>query len=263
MESNPKEEEAIDILQHLGLKEYESKILVSLTRVPEATAKEVSDLSGVPRTRVYDAIDVLESEGLVEVQHTSPKVFRAVSVSEATSTLQKRFESQTRKLDRALRGLPPVRDGGADSDHEVWSLSGESSIDARVGRLVESAESTVVVALASEPPVVDETVASIRSANGNGVEVEVGVEGDGSGFSSDVEGIASFEIGSSWVSRPVVDDSIRISRMVVVDGEVAVLSSFVSSDEARERAVVARGEQNSLVAMVRRLLADEARLRSF
>lgn len=46
------------------------------------TAKEISEISEVPRRRVYDAIRVLKAQGLVEVQHSNPQQYRAVSVEE-------------------------------------------------------------------------------------------------------------------------------------------------------------------------------------
>jgi sugar-specific transcriptional regulator TrmB len=54
-------EQPVELLQELGLNEYESKCFVGLTRVTEATAKEISGIAEIPRTRVYDAMRVLES----------------------------------------------------------------------------------------------------------------------------------------------------------------------------------------------------------
>lgn len=88
MSSDDTADEAVSVLQQLGLKEYEAKCFVGLTRVSTGTAKRLSEITDVPRTRVYDAIRVLEAQGLVEIQHTSPQRFRAVSVEEAMETLR-------------------------------------------------------------------------------------------------------------------------------------------------------------------------------
>ncbi|MFC7078815.1 TrmB family transcriptional regulator [Halorussus caseinilyticus] len=72
------QEQAAGLLQQLGLKEYEARCFVALTRKATATAKEISEIADVPRTRVYDAIRVLEAQGLVEIQHTNPRQYRAV-----------------------------------------------------------------------------------------------------------------------------------------------------------------------------------------
>ena len=60
---------AVTALQELGLKEYEAQCFVGLSRLPSGTAKQLSEITDVPRTRVYDAIRLLEAQGLVEVQH--------------------------------------------------------------------------------------------------------------------------------------------------------------------------------------------------
>ncbi|WP_240334713.1 TrmB family transcriptional regulator [Halorussus sp. MSC15.2] len=77
---------AARLLQQLGLKEYEAKCFVVLTRKGTATAKQISEITDVPRTRVYDAIRVSEAQGLVEIQHTNPRQYRAVPLEEATRT---------------------------------------------------------------------------------------------------------------------------------------------------------------------------------
>jgi sugar-specific transcriptional regulator TrmB len=72
MSTDDAEARAVELLQQLGLKEYEARCFVGLTRVPSGTAKQLGEITDVPRTRVYDAVRVLEAQGLVEVQHSSP-----------------------------------------------------------------------------------------------------------------------------------------------------------------------------------------------
>ena len=125
MDDISNQDQAIDLLQQLGLKEYEAKSFVALARRQRGTAKDISETSEVPRTRVYDAIRVLESKGLVETQHSNPQVFRAVSIDEAVNILQSVYAERTESLRNALSGLEPT-DGGdsTEATHEVWSLSG-------------------------------------------------------------------------------------------------------------------------------------------
>lgn len=47
------EQQAAELLQQLGLKEYEAKCFVALTRLPSGSAKDISGIAAVPRTRVY------------------------------------------------------------------------------------------------------------------------------------------------------------------------------------------------------------------
>ena len=59
MDANQHREEAVESLSELGMKEYEAKSFVALSRLPKATAKQINELSDVPRTRVYDAVSAL------------------------------------------------------------------------------------------------------------------------------------------------------------------------------------------------------------
>jgi hypothetical protein len=47
-------DQAIELLQGLGLKEYEAKAFVALTRLPEATAKEIQER--LPDPPSYSAV---------------------------------------------------------------------------------------------------------------------------------------------------------------------------------------------------------------
>jgi sugar-specific transcriptional regulator TrmB len=60
-------EEAVEVLQQLGLKEYEARCFVGLSRLQTGTAKQLSELTEVPRTRAYAAIRMLEAQVLVEL----------------------------------------------------------------------------------------------------------------------------------------------------------------------------------------------------
>lgn len=121
MNGHSQRERATDLLQSLGLKEYEAKCFVALSRVDSGTAKDVSELSEVPRTRVYDAVRVLETKGLVETQHSNPQRFRAVSIEEATHTLRDEYEDRVTDLEDALHDIQPATqdDEYEDVTHEV------------------------------------------------------------------------------------------------------------------------------------------------
>src|SRR6056297_1889828 len=101
-------EEATEVLQQLGLKEYEARCFVGLSLISSGTAKQLSEITDVPRTRVYDAVRVLEAQGLVEVQHSSPQKFRAVSLDEATETLRDQYEARVDRLTSALERTEQV-----------------------------------------------------------------------------------------------------------------------------------------------------------
>jgi sugar-specific transcriptional regulator TrmB len=168
-------EQAVDLLQELGLKEYESRCFVALSLLVKGTAKEISEVSEVPRTRVYDAVDILEARGLVEVQHGSPKLFRAVSVSEAAQTLRKQHEDNLSTLETNLQNLdaPNDRAEGVESQ-EVWSLTGHGAIQTRTEDVIAEADSEVVLLVVEEALLTDALVEHLRATADRGATVIVG-----------------------------------------------------------------------------------------
>ncbi|MFC5135061.1 MULTISPECIES: helix-turn-helix domain-containing protein [Haloferacaceae] len=83
---------AVEELEHLGLSAYAARTFVALVSLGTGTAKDVSEVSDVPRTGVHDAIDELHDDGLVDVRHSSPRTFRAISAETAT----RKFEQDHR-----------------------------------------------------------------------------------------------------------------------------------------------------------------------
>jgi len=68
----------IEQLKKLGFSEYEAKVYITLVGIGKATAREIYEVSGVPRARVYDVLDKLASKGFVDVEDGEPKRFKAV-----------------------------------------------------------------------------------------------------------------------------------------------------------------------------------------
>lgn len=137
MDTNKNLEEAVEVLQQLGLKEYEARCFVGLSRLHSGTAKQLSEMTEVPRTRVYDAIRMLEAQGLVEIQHSSPQQFRAVPLEEATETLRDQYEARVDRLHGALDTVEVI---DADDDEspvqEVWAMTGQDAIENRTNELI-------------------------------------------------------------------------------------------------------------------------------
>jgi sugar-specific transcriptional regulator TrmB len=261
MEGNSDVDEAVEILQQMGLKEYEARCFVALTRLSEATAKRISEVSDVPRTRVYDAIRVLETKGLVEVQHTNPKLFRSIPVEEAVGNLLDTFESRGSRLSDTLHGLESVSpDDSPEVCHEVWALSGDRAISNRSYQLIDDAEEELALVARSEVFEDGELVARLGSALDRGVDVTVGtLDGSPDGLRETLSGADVFSSGVGWIaSSSDAEDSTEIRRVMLFDRETILVSSdhATDSDASEETAVFGHGFNNGLVAVLRRMLSS-------
>ena len=254
------EEKAIELLQNLGLKEYEARCFTALTRLPSGTAREISETSDVPRTRVYEAVRVLESQGLVEVHQGNPQYFRAVGVDEAVTVLANRYSSRIDELDQALHGIGS-RAGSDDRDaHEVWSLTGASSIAARANEMIRAGNGEVVIVVGSRAVLTNELYETLRETADAGVDVVIGAMRSEAreAIQRRVPGATVFESGLTWLEKPTTErEDVSVGVLLMVDRTALLVSSRVPGeyDGPTDRAVYGRGFSNGLVMIAHRLLS--------
>ncbi len=128
----------IEALKSFGLSDYEAKALVALLSKGTLTAKEVSEISGIPRTSVYDVMDSLLSKGLVE-SFGKPKKFKALSAKDIIAVMSRRvgenieylkkelpkIEAEEVDVIRVYRGdivLEKLRDFVEDAEREIIGI---------------------------------------------------------------------------------------------------------------------------------------------
>jgi len=257
-------EQSVELLQQLGLKEYEAKSFVALSRLPKATAKDISDVSDVPRTRVYDAIRVLEAKGLVEIQHSNPQQYRAVKIDEAAATLREEFESRTEELADSLSAIDAVslEDEDEEVSHEVWSLSGSAAIRNRTKSLFEDADEEIVLVLGDDRKLTDDLFDQLRAARDRGTTVLVGTVSETlrDKVNEAMPEVEVFVSELEWLSELEEDptDTVSISQLLLVDRSAILVSTTQQANvrgEQKEKAVFGKGFENGIVVIARRLMA--------
>ncbi|RLI38603.1 transcriptional regulator, partial [Candidatus Bathyarchaeota archaeon] len=96
----------INSLKKLGLTEYEAKAYIALLERGEADALEISRRSGVPRTRIYDILSKLESNGFIQgLKGSRPMIYIALPPSHTLKPLK---DSIVKDLENTLNDLEQV-----------------------------------------------------------------------------------------------------------------------------------------------------------
>lgn len=246
-------DEAVETLQHLGLRECEAKCFVGLTRLPSGTASQLSDVTGVPQAGVYDAIQVLESLGLVEIRHSRPQRFRAVPLDEATETLRDRYRTRIERLSETLGAIKPCETGRNKATQTVWTVNGRETVaDRSEERLAEaSAEVFLVVGEAS---LWTDGLREALDDVSEDVDLLVGTtDGPLRRRVRDRLPRATLVSGVDWLGTDD-DAAVTIGRVMVIDRS-SILISSLSRETGEEQAVVCDGSGNGVVVIARRLLA--------
>jgi sugar-specific transcriptional regulator TrmB len=250
-------QEAVEVLQQLGLKEYEARCFVGLSQLTTGTAKQLSEMTDVPRTRVYDAVRVLEAQGLVEIQHSSPQKFRAVSLSEATETLRDQYESRVDRLHNALDEVELSKEVEESSIQEVWAMTGSSPIETRTNKLLDKATSEIVLVLGEESLLTDRLTTKLNET-GRNVDLLIGAptESIRATIQESVPEATTFISGLEWLQEEEHDTGeTAIGRLLLVDRSKILVSSILPST-SKEHAIYGEGFGNGLVVIARRLMSQ-------
>jgi sugar-specific transcriptional regulator TrmB len=213
---------AVESLEQLGLSNYEARVFVALQRLGVATAREVHETAEVPRSQVYGAAEALEERGLVELQQSTPKRYRPVSLAAAEERLASRLD---RERDRAFDHLERVRQEGTDSESrdDVWTVRGSGAVTDRIVALAKGAERRLLFGTPDPALLSEELVGTLRSRAEAGVEVRVVSE---SPAVREALAPEPFPTAAPRESSP----SDGLGRMLLVDDDTVLLS--VRSDPA-------------------------------
>ena len=88
-----------NLLEKLGLTEYEAKTLNTLFKLRESEAPTISRTAQVPKTRVYDVLEKLIAKDLIIEIKGRPKLYRAIDAEKAIDLLVLTKKSQLNALE--------------------------------------------------------------------------------------------------------------------------------------------------------------------
>jgi len=135
------QEGIVDGLRKLGLTEYEAKAYATLVGMGEATAREVHELCGVPRTRIYDILRDLGSKGFVEFVQGSPTYYRAV---EPDRVMERLRDELVASIDRSTSQLLSLN-LEAHGSSPVWCVRSEWGIKNRIRDFLSKVDRELIV----------------------------------------------------------------------------------------------------------------------
>jgi sugar-specific transcriptional regulator TrmB len=240
------EYECVSLLKEFGLSEYEAYTFVYLLRLGSGTAKDVADVDGVPRTRVYDAVDTLHEAGLVDVQYSSPKRFTPVSRETAVRKLELQRENSLTELRELFDRLDPV--DPHPEEFGVWTVVDRAAVASRLVEFMDDAEDEIIYMTVDEL-LTDDHLDALTAADARGVDIHLGNVSDEveARILDDIPSTNSFETAWRWAEEGA-------GSLLITDRRTALVSVLVDRGDTspvEETAIWGTGEQNSLVVVLR------------
>jgi sugar-specific transcriptional regulator TrmB len=145
------------IKEHFSLNIYETKVWLALLSRGIASAGEIAELSGVPRSRTYDVLESLEKEGFAIAKLGKPVKYIAVkptTVVEKLKTVTLKNANESVKMLANLKetkeyaeleelydtGIEPIR-----HDSMSGAIKGKSNIFNHLKELLEGAKKEAII----------------------------------------------------------------------------------------------------------------------
>jgi sugar-specific transcriptional regulator TrmB len=99
--------ESVELLQQLGMTQYEARAFIALAQWGVSTAYQVSKHSGIPRARIYEILEGLVNQGLAMIgeDRGNAKTYRALPVEVCMDRWRHRSAAQLDQVQTALQRI--------------------------------------------------------------------------------------------------------------------------------------------------------------
>jgi sugar-specific transcriptional regulator TrmB len=147
------------IREYFNLNIYETKVWLALISKGVASAGEIAELSGVPRSRTYDVLESLEKEGFAIAKVGKPSKFIAVKPVAVLEKIKHNLHSKTEEKIKTLESLKGTKEyseletlhssslNQVKSEELSGSLKGRSNILSHAREILENAEKEIVICM--------------------------------------------------------------------------------------------------------------------
>lgn len=215
-------------LMQYGLTEYEARTYLALLTAGPATARDLANVSRVPRTKIYGVLEELHAKGLVQLLPERPRRFEAVPVEQYLGQFEQELHRKIERLraDRAAMAQEFTRPAPrAERAGNFNVVKGRKNVTGRFLEMLHRAQGEVLIAgSASLPARLLYQLAELEAALKRGVKVRL------------VCALTPGNEGHVQALRNLVE--VRGAKMpsagsgtTVVDGKESLMCHFVPDDE--------------------------------
>ena len=232
-------------LTSLGLTKNEAKAYHSLVRLGKSSASIIAEDSGIPRSKVYETLGLLEKRGIIKkVTGSDPTLFDPAPVDAALDHLEEKVKSSATSARKMLKGIQSLR--GKEAKEFAWAVQGMEQVIVGLRTAIESAQEYVYIASAS-PTLLGHLRGAFSAAKSRGVAIELFTTTPGSQEVSGLEHYLTVTIAMPskdllmesfkevFQSPPISPEEFEPTRMLImnVDGRESI-GVFLPGDDTSQ-----------------------------
>jgi HTH-type transcriptional regulator, sugar sensing transcriptional regulator len=156
----------------MGLTDYESKVYLSLASLISADAFEISETSGVPRSRTYDVLKSLHKKEFVDITRGKPLKYSIVPPQDVFEKTRKNIKNQLEEGESELKTI--YENQIPKFQAPIWLIYGTDKIVKKEIEIISRAKDSLHIAAGlmfqNEIPKLDE---SLQKALKRGVQTRI------------------------------------------------------------------------------------------
>jgi len=141
-------------LVELGLTQYESKIYSTLVIEGVSTAKDISNICGIPYGKIYEIINSLTNKGFAIVLPTKPMKYRAAPPKEVIKQVKNSNEKKIQKAESViineLESIFRKNKEFIEPKGLFWIINGRTAINKKTEELLEKANNHIYMFLSEK-----------------------------------------------------------------------------------------------------------------
>lgn len=130
----------VKLLQEFGFTENDSKIYITLLQLQIASPSEISKISNVERSRVYNSLKRLSKRGFILEESVKRPRFRPIEPERMIAIIRANLQKKIQSADTLEQSLRSLSQSSAEK-MGVWTLTDKKSIRSTFKELVESSSS--------------------------------------------------------------------------------------------------------------------------
>lgn len=157
---------ATNALEQLGFSTYEARAYLGLLQQSPITGYQLSKLSGVPRSRIYETLERLTAKGYAVALQTEPAEYSPLAARELVAHLQEQFDGTLSILEVELKKVST-----AQATESIWNLRGREDILRRAQTMISHAQESIY--LVGWGATIDELQPELEAANRRGIRIVV------------------------------------------------------------------------------------------
>jgi sugar-specific transcriptional regulator TrmB len=209
----------VENLVKIGFSEYEAKAYVALLRKSSVTGYELSKLSGVPRSMIYEVVAKLTARGAAMTLRTGGATkYAPVPAAEFLDQLHREHKELVVSLKDDLTAF-----ASAPDLEYVWNIEGHENIMAKAMEMIDQAKSRIYLALV--PATFPTVQLVLERAIRRGVRVVV--------YSTDDLDLPGAQVVVARVSEEPLGQARGLGLILVIDGEEVLIGEWLAATQAR------------------------------